>query len=156
MGYGKTCCVLALIAGTRHLPPKALPEAQSGRLVPSKATLVLAPPNLFGQWQREADKFLGPAGLRVVAIPSARSAAFKKLTVREVQEADLILVSYRLFLEEGYVGFPFPGAPQRRGLGRPQQRRGELSRARARDHLEDFGHQLVLVLEHLAQHVLER
>lgn len=98
VGYGKTCCMLALIAATKHLPKPGLPD--SGGLIPSKATLIITPPNLFEQWKVESEKFLGREGAKVIAVSNAHH--FKSLTVEDMAEADIIVVPYRLFFHEGY------------------------------------------------------
>ncbi|CAE8721599.1 unnamed protein product, partial [Polarella glacialis] len=97
VGYGKTCCMLALIAATKHLPRPH--GAQTGGLVASNATLIITPPNLFDQWQREVSKFLGTS-LKLVAISS--TLQLQNLKVQDVVEADIVLVPYRFFLHESY------------------------------------------------------
>ena len=97
-GFGKTCCILALVASTRQtLRPG--PEASAG-LVPSSATLVVVPPNLLGQWGDEAAKFLGKDGLKVLTIKNVQ--ALQAYSVQDFIEADLVIVPYNFLKFDSY------------------------------------------------------
>lgn len=106
LGYGKTACMIALIAETRS---ESLHDmlgvhdwaTTAGRRVLTNATLVVTPPNLFDQWLREFQKFVNPAlSLRVVAVPNHNK--LKTLTVADFLAADVVLVSFRFFFSDAY------------------------------------------------------
>eukprot|EP00913_Durusdinium_trenchii_P026651 g25007.t1 len=97
VGYGKTASVLALIALTPS-PPMPFPSIHQ-KLLRSRATLVMLPPNLFDQWQGEIKKFLSPE-IKTVAIASL--STLKQCTVRQLRTADIVLVSLRLLSSVKY------------------------------------------------------
>lgn len=104
VGYGKTAAVLALIALTRSaadpVPPLPTRQAlQKAKRIPSQATLVMLPPNLFDQWQKEIQKFLSD-DFKVVAI--THLTALKNVTVHQLRTADIVLVSLRLLVSKKY------------------------------------------------------
>lgn len=105
MGYGKTACMIALIAsGMQHRMRDDLFDQEKELLrsrILTDATLVITPPNLFDQWQREIEKFVHPdVGLRVLVVPS--HGKLKSLKVKDFLEADIVLVSFRMFFSEAY------------------------------------------------------
>ena len=59
MGYGKTACMIALVAADSarlHDAPTDA-EIEAGRnLLWTDATLIVTPPNLFAQWREEFHK----------------------------------------------------------------------------------------------------
>jgi len=55
MGLGKTIEVLSLIHSNRFDKTKPVPNLKPGTRV-SKATLIIAPMSLLGQWKREIEK----------------------------------------------------------------------------------------------------
>jgi len=116
IGYGKTACTIGLIDTTKELPMPRVPMPYRG-FVPSRATLVLAPSNLQGQWVEEIKKFTGST-LKVLSIPTI--SQLKKYTMKELTEADVVVATYRLFYSKPYLtrleeltrevslGFTFP------------------------------------------------
>jgi len=105
MGYGKTACFIALVSETLgdRIHKQLLPEeAEMCRSrVMTNATLVIAPPNLFDQWNREFAKFVRPdIGIKVV--PVANHQRMKTLKVKDFVEADVVLVSFKMFFSEAY------------------------------------------------------
>jgi len=130
IGYGKTACTIGLIDKTKEAPRPVVPAAFRG-FIPSRATLVLAPTNLHKQWLAEIVKFTGDA-LKVISVPTC--AQLKRLTVRELADADVIVATYRLFYSSPYLhrleelaressfGFAFPKKgqkPERAGQSGP-------------------------------------
>lgn len=116
IGYGKTACTIGLIDKTKALPMPRVPMPYRG-FVPSRATLVLAPSNLHGQWLSEIKKFTRDT-LKVLSVPTC--AQLKRLTMKELMEADVVVATYRLFYSSAYLtrleeltrenslGFTFP------------------------------------------------
>ncbi|CAE7656818.1 Shprh, partial [Symbiodinium pilosum] len=116
IGYGKTACTIGLIDKTKESPLPSVPTAFRG-FIPSRATLVLVPTNLHKQWLSEITKFTGDA-LKVISVPTC--AQLKRLTVKELSEADVVVSTYRLFYSAPYLrrleelaressfGFAFP------------------------------------------------
>ena len=99
IGYGKTACTIGLVDCTAREPAPQVPAAFAG-FIPSRATLVLAPTNLHTQWLGEIKKFTGDS-LRVLSIPTC--AQLKRLTMRELMEADVVVATYRLFYSAPYL-----------------------------------------------------
>lgn len=99
IGYGKTACTIGLIDCTKSdALPRVLPAFQG--FIPSRATLVLAPTNLHAQWLSEIKKFTGEK-LQVLSVPTC--AQLKRLTLKELVEADVVVATYRLFYSSPYL-----------------------------------------------------
>ena len=91
MGYGKTCCAIALIAATRRRGKVEAPR--------SRATLVLAPANLVVQWHNEIRKFTGDA---LTVRKLSNITTLRNLSLQELLDADVVLASYTLFTSKPY------------------------------------------------------
>lgn len=116
IGYGKTACTIGLIDCTKDDIPPQVPSAYTGFL-PTRATLILAPTNLHAQWLAEITKFTGDT-LKVLSVPTC--AQLKRLSLRDIAEADVVVATYRLFYSSPYLkrleelaryrrpGFAFP------------------------------------------------
>lgn len=116
IGYGKTACTIGLIDCMRQ---EALPKVPSSfrGFIPSRATLVLAPTNLHAQWLAEITKFTGDE-LKVLSVPTCTQ--LKRLSLKDLVEADVVVATYRLFYSSPYLrrleelarekrsGFSFP------------------------------------------------
>jgi len=99
IGYGKTAVTIGLIGTT--LGKEMFTEVTDAfGLLPSRATLVLVPTNLHAQWIDEIRKFTGKQ-MRVVSVPTY--AQLKGLKVEDLQEADVVVVTYRLFYSPRYL-----------------------------------------------------
>ncbi|BGP45700.1 hypothetical protein JCM10450v2_001530 [Rhodotorula kratochvilovae] len=96
VGYGKTAITIALIAARRKEDAK-LPE-QTDR-VPLKATLVVVPKHLFGQWGAEIAKFTG-SELNFIAIDNVNK--MKKYTVADFQAADVVIIAQSILQSERF------------------------------------------------------
>ena len=99
VGYGKTATTLALIDSQS---PKARKSAETVRkgCISIKATLIMVPTTLIGQWKRQISKFLGQK-YKVLALDNMRT--FAKQTVWDFQAADIIIASWALFSNETYL-----------------------------------------------------
>eukprot|EP00928_Gymnodinium_smaydae_P035543 TRINITY_DN2499_c0_g6_i1.p1 TRINITY_DN2499_c0_g6~~TRINITY_DN2499_c0_g6_i1.p1 ORF type:complete len:1287 (+),score=184.89 TRINITY_DN2499_c0_g6_i1:61-3861(+) len=128
MGYGKTAIIIALIhavyrgdgsavqtsnkrlkaeGGDEAMPRRESDEEQFEtcsvpRSWQTNATLIITPANLFHQWILEFDKFLGVGrdGLRLLPIEDMQ--AFLRLTLEDIQSADVVIVSSLFFLSGEY------------------------------------------------------
>ncbi|KAL8930440.1 MAG: hypothetical protein Q9208_000624 [Pyrenodesmia sp. 3 TL-2023] len=103
VGFGKTALILALIDHSitrmQNAPsPPDLPNIK-GKIA-SKATLVVVPSTIVKQWKSQADLFLGQRNYTVLAIGDVARLAF--LTVGEIQEADIVIMSSRVFESTTY------------------------------------------------------
>ena len=68
----------------------------------STATIVAVPPRLVGQWRDELYKFIHPnSDIRVYAISSITN--YKKITIAELCNADVIVISYNFFVNQNYI-----------------------------------------------------
>eukprot|EP00930_Biecheleria_cincta_P017217 TRINITY_DN13753_c0_g2_i3.p1 TRINITY_DN13753_c0_g2~~TRINITY_DN13753_c0_g2_i3.p1 ORF type:complete len:983 (-),score=147.32 TRINITY_DN13753_c0_g2_i3:343-3291(-) len=100
VGFGKTACAVALIA-SECIDAKFKCSANNPKppsdLLPCRATLVVVPPNLLNQWEREFKKFLGVdlQGLKLIVISTVTH--LRNLSVADIMVADVILCSIRLF-----------------------------------------------------------
>jgi len=108
MGYGKTACFIGLVASdlqasiTDNMLAKER-ELASSRIL-TNATLIITPPNLFEQWRREFEKFVRPeVGIKVLPVPN--HSKMKQLKVKDFMEADVVIVSFRLFFSEPYMRY---------------------------------------------------
>ncbi|CAE8677611.1 unnamed protein product, partial [Polarella glacialis] len=137
VGYGKTATTIGLIASTLQDPlPELKGTSAAGPRIPSRATLVLCPPNLQAQWVREVHKFLGSDGLKVV--PLQTYTQLKRITARELAEADIVICNYRIFYSSPYLarlrelslefrasaGQATPAGVKQRGRNAKRQSRG--------------------------------
>ncbi|KAH7118782.1 hypothetical protein B0J11DRAFT_75237 [Dendryphion nanum] len=105
--FGKTITTIALIHDEfktqsqeailenngKHAPPN-LPA-----LFETTATLVICPPTLVKQWPTELRDFLGDYNVLIVE----RVVDLQKLTIEDVQKAQVIVVSWKVFLDPAYV-----------------------------------------------------
>ncbi|KAL8824594.1 MAG: hypothetical protein Q9191_004950 [Dirinaria sp. TL-2023a] len=121
VGYGKTVTALGLIdAQMRDAMRYAKNEPCVGQ-IPTKATLIIVPGTLVKQWQQQAETFLG-CKFNVVTVTSMTQ--LNSLSVREIQEAGIVIASWTLFSGDRYTervaylaALP-PGPPGKTG-GRP-------------------------------------
>ncbi|PYI05069.1 hypothetical protein BO78DRAFT_387948 [Aspergillus sclerotiicarbonarius CBS 121057] len=98
VGYGKTAITLGLIDSLHGREHRSSPEDIDG-FIPSRATLIVVPHVMLQQWQAEIAKFLGDK-LKVLVFVSA--ASFKRTSIRDILQSDIILVSWSLFNAQGY------------------------------------------------------
>lgn len=96
VGYGKTAITLGLIASTRDRPA---PVDPTGGFIETKATLIIVPPHLCGQWRNEITKFLG-SKLRVEVIHS--KAELNKITVEDLCDARIVIMSITVYKSDAY------------------------------------------------------
>merc|ERR1712232_1170747 len=130
MGYGKTAIIIALIHCTCTARPdseasgakrqklaterrveKGLEEnsadldltpAGSTCALCTDATLIITPDNLFHQWILEFKKFLGSDTDQLRLLPIQDMREFQQLSCRDVQEADVVIISSTFFLSKEY------------------------------------------------------
>jgi SNF2 family DNA or RNA helicase len=101
VGYGKTAITLGLIDsaeainGQAPLPPSDFQD----QYFYTKATLIIVPKHLMGQWPDEVSKFLGKSK-NVCAIKDI--TAYNKLTIADLQSADMVIVSFAVINNETY------------------------------------------------------
>lgn len=103
VGFGKTVVTLAVIAHQRQHDQGGWAARDSSKttdgVVPLKATLIIVPDHITSQWESEIRLFLGPdENLRVFTT----FAALRRATLRNMQDATIILVSDKLFAEPKY------------------------------------------------------
>mmetsp|Transcript_6007 Transcript_6007/g.10792 ORF Transcript_6007/g.10792 Transcript_6007/m.10792 type:complete len:1231 (-) Transcript_6007:113-3805(-) len=121
IGYGKTATVIGLIDSTLGKEDPPIPSEEKHSFFPTKATLILVPSNLVGQWLREIGKFLvgkelalepgsrgwlkppqtGRSGLKILVISNV--VPLKPLSPSEIAEADIVICTYRLLWSEIYL-----------------------------------------------------
>ncbi|KAG8902838.1 hypothetical protein FRB99_004034, partial [Tulasnella sp. 403] len=100
VGYGKTVITLGLVACSEAedwVRPK--PRETKG-LIAVKGTLVIVPPHLVKQWESEVRKFTGNR-FEVIAIPGL--AQLKKHSIKDIQNAQLVIVASNLFSSAKYL-----------------------------------------------------
>lgn len=97
VGYGKTAITLGLIDSAGE--PAAPPAEYSTGFLALKATLVVVPSTLTGQWPSEIRKFLGTSK-KVVTIKDMLS--FNNLTVSDLQAADIVVIGFNVLSGDKY------------------------------------------------------
>jgi len=101
VGYGKTAITLGLIDSAPKVNGKApLPSPRVQRTtLATKATLVIIPQHLGGQWPKEVKKFCGNSK-RVVELRTFLD--FNKVTAEDIQKADIVIVNFTVMQSDKY------------------------------------------------------
>ena len=101
VGYGKTAITLGLIRASVEVngEPEPPPLEFKEQYIYTRATLVIVPAHLMGQWPREIEKFLGKK-VKVCVIKDMTS--FNNLSVDEVMEADIVVANFGVLSGEKY------------------------------------------------------
>jgi hypothetical protein len=107
VGYGKTAITLALLDCTQKDIEKELKNKISrdgedfikGKIA-VKASLIIVPPHLTGQWASEVKKFTGKK-FQIEVLSTATS--LNSLTIEKVQDADMVIVASNLFSSSVYL-----------------------------------------------------
>ncbi|KAJ5151239.1 uncharacterized protein N7482_010491 [Penicillium canariense] len=95
VGYGKTAIILAVIDAQYEQDSHRLHHApQIHGLVATKATLLVVPFSVYKQWADEIGKFLGT---KYKVLSFSTTHQFSKISVKQIREADIILVPWSLF-----------------------------------------------------------
>ncbi|KAJ4375110.1 hypothetical protein N0V83_002194 [Neocucurbitaria cava] len=120
--FGKTVTTIALIQSEfEQYAPKALLRQNEvytqklPTLIDSAATLIVCPPHIALQWQFELKKFLGVEtynNYNVILVETF--AQLQCLTIDELRESRVIILSWNVFAEEEYVSYlaQFSGMPE--------------------------------------------
>ncbi|KAI5288949.1 hypothetical protein KEM54_004637 [Ascosphaera aggregata] len=98
VGYGKTAISLALF-DVQHSKHSSIVREDVDGAIPVKATLVVVPNHLVDQWRGEIRKFLGNT-YRVLEIKTVN--ALNALSIRDIQNAHIVLASATLFRGDKY------------------------------------------------------
>ncbi|KAL8691849.1 MAG: hypothetical protein Q9218_003010 [Villophora microphyllina] len=98
VGFGKTAIILALFDATRS--STLFPTPRKGK-ISTRATLLLAPITLTHQWRSEFYRFLSGKGYTALVIQDVRTLG--RTTVREIQEADFVIVNSKILESESYL-----------------------------------------------------
>ncbi|KAH8434119.1 putative SNF2 family helicase [Aspergillus melleus] len=98
VGYGKTAIILGLIDAQSRRDSVPRPAPTKG-FIPSKATLILTPRTIFTQWMLEITKFLGT---KYKVLGFNKSSDLDKVTIREVQETDIVLMAWEVLGDRKY------------------------------------------------------
>jgi SNF2 family DNA or RNA helicase len=101
VGYGKTAITLGLIDSAEEVngPPPEPPKDYRSGYIGTKATLVVVPKHLVGQWPDEVKKFLGNSK-KVCVIKDLTS--LNNLSIDDIQHADIVIVSFAVLNNEKY------------------------------------------------------
>ncbi|KAI9820425.1 MAG: hypothetical protein M1832_003758 [Thelocarpon impressellum] len=100
VGYGKTATTLGLI-DIQFEKEKANPLPSLKGKIAIKASLIIVPNTLVDQWRNEVLKFLG-RGYNVVCVKT--QIALAALTIKDFQNADIIITTWPIFNNETYLG----------------------------------------------------
>lgn len=100
VGYGKTAITIGLIDSTLQKPLPPVPASYLQGFIRLKATLIIVPAHLSGQWPTEFEKFAGPGKIKVHRI--INMSHMNSTTIEDLQEADVVVVSETLFGSQLY------------------------------------------------------
>lgn len=75
------------------------PHCHENGFIKTKATLVVVPKHLMGQWPQEINKFLG-LKRKVIVLKDMNS--LNNLTIEEIQRADIVVVSFDVLSNAKY------------------------------------------------------
>ncbi|KAG9186178.1 hypothetical protein G6011_02734 [Alternaria panax] len=109
--FGKTVASIGLVQSEFHqVTPEELIKrnrrlaARQPQRLDSAATLVVCPPHITHQWSTELQGFLGSEefeGYNVLVIENC--SQLKSLTIEDLLQSKIVIVSWTLFAEEAYV-----------------------------------------------------
>ena len=99
VGYGKTAITLGLI-DAQHDEDSRRGLVDIRGKISVKATLIVVPSHLVLQWKGEVAKFLG-AKYKMINVRAEKD--LKNLTIRDIQEADIIIMSWNIFSSTTYL-----------------------------------------------------
>ena len=99
VGYGKTAITLGLIDAQHDEDSSRGLEDIRGK-ISVKATLVVVPSHLVLQWKGEVAKFLGT---KYTTISIRTDKELQSLTIRNIEEADIIIMSWNIFSSATYL-----------------------------------------------------
>ncbi len=108
MGNGKTVTTIALIYHNRPIRMPLLTSIVEREVyVSSRATLVVCPTNIAGQWESEIYKCLGPSadGLNIIKITT--KAQMNKYKLSQLINADIIITTYTWLSHINHIGTGF-------------------------------------------------
>ncbi|KAJ5084094.1 C-5 cytosine methyltransferase [Penicillium alfredii] len=111
VGYGKTAIILALIDAQFESDKSRQAAPDDTELIPSNATLIVVPGNVFSQWDSEIGKFLDDQ-YHVLCIGT--HAKLANTSIHEIQTADIILLSWAILKSPSYYSAMqhFTGTPR--------------------------------------------
>lgn len=103
VGYGKTALVVALIdhhfQKTKTEPPPCF-RAGFDEMIPLRATLILVPKNLVGQWEKEITKFVGTT---YDVLSLTKDNFVQESNVSRLQRAHIIIAAWDLFDDDYFM-----------------------------------------------------
>ncbi|CAN9214751.1 unnamed protein product [Alternaria alternata] len=109
--FGKTVASIGLIQSEFHqvTPEKLIKRNQSlaaeqPQRLDSAATLVVCPPHITHQWSTELQEFLGSEEFEDYNVLIIENySQLKSLTIDDFLQSRIVIVSWTLFSEEGYI-----------------------------------------------------
>lgn len=102
VGYGKTAITLGLIDCAAKDIQREFSKLDDGAIpgkIPVKASLVIVPPHLTGQWESECRKF---AGKRFKIVNLTTAANLNSVTIEDIKNADIVIVASNIFKSTVY------------------------------------------------------
>ena len=143
VGYGKTAITVGLIDSSPDtVPGEGLSAEELSGKHPVKATLIILPSHLMGQWPNEIKKFLGDA-LKVHVVKDM--ANLNKTTVADIEAADVVMTTNNVLNSNLYFprlaklagGKEFPSTNKARLFRKIYSENCEKLRARVRQLQEE-------------------
>ena len=137
VGFGKTITTLALIKD-RLADATEESRQSTSRLIPIRATLIVAPPTLVPQWKDEISKFW--PSCKLLHVHDASN--LRKRSIGDFEDADIVLLSLSLLTHEQYHKrlADFAALPSVPVLNGPREHAAWLSLVTGR--IEDLSAQL--------------
>ena len=103
VGYGKTATTLALINALEKTAENYA-ECEKVGHIPVKATLIIVPSHLVHQWTGEILRFLGIHSDDEKILVIENAIKLLGISVEQVKKAIIVLVSWKVFNKETYMG----------------------------------------------------
>lgn len=147
VGFGKTILILSIIAQRLRDVELQVECSEVAGAVPTKATLILVPDHLVGQWEGEVKTFMNvlykQKGKLIVIKTTPK---LRGLTVADIQSAYIVVVGWKVYTNSAYLNLlsSFAGlaAPDDKASPRAQRDWYQNALKRVEEHIDELNNNL--------------